>query len=115
VAFYFRVPLDVALQRIVMGRPDLKFYEAGLDIGLSVDPLESFKLFQERIVNEYELMIDEFNFTVMDATKTIEDQQRQMRSIVKKYLPRNRRLAGAGKSESKTDAKPDAKAEPKSA
>src|ERR1700694_5228922 len=79
VAFYFRVPLDVALDRIVMGRPDLKYYEAGLDIRLSRDPLESFRLFQARIVEEYEAMIDEFSFTVMDATKTIEDQQRQMR------------------------------------
>ena len=95
VAFYFRVPLDVALDRIVMGRPDLKYYEAGLDIGLSRDPMESFRLFQARIIEEYENMIDEFEFTVMDATRTIEDQQRHMRSIIKKYLPRRRRLGSA--------------------
>ena len=107
VAFYFRVPLDVALDRIIMGRPDLKYYEAGLDIGLSPDPLESFKLFQARIVDEYDNMVEEFNFTVMDATKTIEDQQRQMRAIVKKFLPRNRRLSASTKA--------DVKPEPKSA
>ncbi|MBC5806777.1 MAG: thymidylate kinase [Candidatus Eremiobacter antarcticus] len=94
VTFYFRLPLEVALNRIVQGRPDLKYYEAGLDIGLSRDPLESFKLFQGRIVEEYENMTSEFNFTVMDATRTIEDQQRQMRAIVKKHLPRRRRLVG---------------------
>lgn len=117
-AFYFRVPLDVALDRIIMGRPDLKHYEAGLDIGLSDNPLESFKLFQARIIEEYELMIDEFNFTVMDATRTIEDQQRQLRSIVKKYMPRNRRLAGAGKADasaSKLEPKSEAKPEQRSA
>jgi dTMP kinase len=102
MAFYFRVPLDVALERIIMGRPDLKYYEAGLDIGLSVDPMESFKLFQARIVAEYEKMVDEFNFTVMDATKTIEDQQRHMRNIVKKHLPRKSRLSGTGRPESKS-------------
>jgi dTMP kinase len=107
VAFYFRVPLDVALDRIVMGRPDLKYYEAGLDIGLSTDPLESFKLFQARIVDEYERMIDEFELTVMDATKTIEEQQRQMRSVVKKFLPRRRRLGA------KTETKPEIRHEPR--
>ena len=108
VAFYFRVPLDVALDRIVMGRPDLKYYEAGLDIGLSADPLESFKLFQARIIDEYERMVDEFELTVMDATKTIEEQQRQMRSIVKKFLPRRRRLGAGVKPEAKTEpAKPE--------
>ncbi len=93
LVFYFRVPLEVALERIMMGRPDLKFYEAGLDIGLSSDPLESFKLFQARIIEEYEKMIGEFEFTVMDATQSIEEQQRAMRAIVKKHLPRRRRLA----------------------
>jgi dTMP kinase len=119
VAFYFRVPLDVALERIVMGRPDLKYYEAGLDIGLSTDPLESFKLFQARIVDEYERMIDEFELTVMDATKTIEEQQRQMRSIVKKFLPRRRRLGAGAKAEAKPEIRheprPESKLEPKSA
>jgi dTMP kinase len=102
VAFYFRVPLDVALDRIVMGRPELKYYEAGLDIGLSSDPMESFKQFQARIIEEYEKMTSEFNFTVMDATKTIEEQQRQMRNIVKKNLPRKSRLSA-------TPARPEAK------
>jgi len=37
-AFYFRVPLDEALRRILMGRPELKYYEAGMDLGLSDDP-----------------------------------------------------------------------------
>jgi len=45
VAFYFRVPLEESLNRILGGRPKLKFYEAGLDIGLSDDPYESFALF----------------------------------------------------------------------
>lgn len=93
IVFYFRVSLEIALDRIVMGRPDLKYYEAGLDIGLSPDPLESFKLFQARIIEEYEKMVGEFGFTVMDATKTIEDQQRQMRHLVKKALPRKSRLS----------------------
>ena len=35
VALYFRVPLDESLRRIVQGRPSLKFYEAGMDLGLS--------------------------------------------------------------------------------
>lgn len=100
VTFYFRVPLDVALQRITMGRPDLKYYEAGLDIGLSKDPLESFRLFQARIIEEYEKMVDEFKFTVLDATKTIEQQQQQMRAVVKRHLPRTRRLTGIEQLES---------------
>ncbi|HZR39258.1 MAG TPA: thymidylate kinase [Ktedonobacteraceae bacterium] len=92
MAFYFRVPLDVSLSRILTGRSELKYYEAGMDLGLSNDPHESFKLFQQRIVNEYESMINEFGLTVMDATLPIPEQQRQMRTLVYPHLQGVRRL-----------------------
>lgn len=86
IALYFRVPLDISLDRILTGRAQLKYYEAGLDIGLSKDTEESFKLFQARIVQEYESMKDEFNLTIIDGTLTIEEQQQQVRSIVSGLL-----------------------------
>jgi dTMP kinase len=92
VAFYFRVPLEVALSRLVSGRNGFKFYEAGLDLGLSEDPEESFKLFQGRIIDEYEKMVPEFDITVIDATQPIERQQAQMRQIVKARLDKARQL-----------------------
>src|SRR6188474_2024044 len=42
ITFYFNVSLDVALKRITDGRPQLKFHEAGMDMGYSSDPQESF-------------------------------------------------------------------------
>ncbi|MGB8346260.1 MAG: thymidylate kinase, partial [Ktedonobacteraceae bacterium] len=92
VAFYYRVPLEVSLSRILSGRTELKYYESGMDLGLSNEPRESFKLFQQRIVNEYETMIDEFGLTVMDATLPIPEQQRRMRQIIRPYLRGVRRI-----------------------
>lgn len=86
LAFYFRVPLDESLKRILAGRPTLKFYEAGLDIGLSDDPYESFALFQGRILEEYEKMVDEFGLTVIDATQRLVDQQEMVRKIIQPQL-----------------------------
>jgi dTMP kinase len=43
---------------------------------------ESFRIFQGRILEEYEAMADEMGFHVIDATQSIEAQQRQMRKIV---------------------------------
>src|SRR2546422_3966003 len=48
LAFYFRVPLEVALKRILSGRPSLKWYEAGMDLDLSPDAQDSYRLFQSR-------------------------------------------------------------------
>ena len=86
VAFYFRVPMEVSLERIMSGRPTLKYYEAGLDVGLSSDPYESYELFQGRILEEYEKMIDEFGLTVIDATLPLLEQQDQVREMAEPHL-----------------------------
>jgi dTMP kinase len=84
--FYFRVPLDVALRRILGGRNAIKYYEAGMDLGLSRNTEESFRIFQGRILDEYEAMVEEMGFRVIDATQSIEKQQGQMREIVMEVL-----------------------------
>jgi len=86
VAFYFRVPLTESLERILVGRPELKFYEAGLDLGLSEDPYESFRQFQGRILEEYEYIVDESGLTVVDATQPLVRQQARMRQLVQPHL-----------------------------
>jgi dTMP kinase len=92
VAFYFRIPLEVAMKRLTDGRNGFKFYEAGMDLDLSEDEMQSFRLFQSRIIEEYEKMVPEFDLTAVDATLPIEEQQAQMRQIVKAKLAQAKRL-----------------------
>lgn len=86
IVFYFDVPLQVALNRILVGRPQLKFHEAGMDLGLSDDPFESFRIFQGLIYDEYKRMKQEFDFVVINATMPPEKQQQIMRGIIQKKL-----------------------------
>jgi dTMP kinase len=86
IAFYFRVPLETAIHRLLDARDGFKHYEAGMDLDLSDNSVESFRMFQGRILAEYEKMIPEFGLTVIDATLPIEVQQSQVRQIVKTHL-----------------------------
>ena len=93
VAFYFKVPIEVAISRVLGGtRGQFKYYEAGMDMNLNPDVNESFRLFQSRILVQYEKVVDEFQLITMDATKDIEAQQNDMRRLVgealKDYKPR---------------------------
>lgn len=83
---YFRLPLETALGRILEGRPQLKYFEAGMDLGLSGDAVESFKIFQGSIMKQYEALADKYNFTVLDATKNIHSQQEIVRNLVKERI-----------------------------
>lgn len=86
LAFYYRVPLEISLRRILSGRAELKYYEAGMDLGWSSDPLESFCLFQQQVVSEYEAMVREFGLVGMDATLPIAAQQRRARELIRPHL-----------------------------
>jgi dTMP kinase len=86
IPFYFRVPLEVSLKRILGARAGLKYYEAGMDLNLSDDIEESFRLFQGMIKERYEAMVEEFGLTVIDATRSIEDQQDEVRALVEREL-----------------------------
>lgn len=86
LAFFFKAPLQVAVNRIISARPNLKYYEAGMDMGWSDDPEESFTTFQGKILEEYDRMVDEFGLTPIDATRSIEEQQRETRALISEYL-----------------------------
>lgn len=88
IVFYFQVPIETGMKRILTGRPKLKYYEAGMDLNLSNDEYESYRLFQSKIVDQYEKMARREGFAVIDGTLDIEPQQTIMRRQVLRLLPR---------------------------
>ncbi|MDE3098129.1 MAG: thymidylate kinase [Verrucomicrobiota bacterium] len=82
ITMFFKADLEVSLNRILEGRPKLKFFEAGMDLRLSADPYESFRIFQGRILEQYMAMAQEFNFVVMDANQPVGRQQALLRRLV---------------------------------
>jgi dTMP kinase len=82
IALYFRVPIDVSVDRLMARRVKLKFYEAGMDLGWSTNPIESFRLFQGKVLEEYDRLVDEFGLQVVDAKASITEQQRYVRTLV---------------------------------
>src|SRR5688572_8667030 len=82
LTFFFKADLEVSLHRILEGRPQLKYFEAGMDLRLSTDPYESFRIFQGRILELYQAMSTEFKFMMIDANQTVEAQQALVRQVI---------------------------------
>jgi dTMP kinase len=83
---YFRVTIDVSLDRLLARRVKLKFYEAGMDLAWSSNPTESFRLFQSKVLEEYDRIVPEHDLQVVDARASITDQQRILRRLVSESL-----------------------------
>ena len=86
LTFFFRAPIDVSLERLLAGRAKLKYYEAGMDLGLSADLVESFRLFQGRVLEIYDQLAAEFGLRVIDASQDIAGQQKIVRRMTGEVL-----------------------------
>ena len=57
-----------------------------MDVGWSSQPLESFRIFQGKVLDEYDRLVDEFGLSVVNAVGSITDQQRVFRRLVSQHL-----------------------------
>ena len=96
LTLYFRVPIEVSLDRLMARRVKLKFYEAGMDLGWSTNPVESFRMFQGKVLDEYDHLVDEFGMEVVDARSSITTQQRTVRALIAQRVQLRRGDAPAG-------------------
>ena len=86
LAVYFRVPIETSIDRLLARRVKLKFYEAGMDMGWSSNLVESFRIFQGKVLDEYDKLVEEFGLSVVNATGSITEQQRIFRRLVSQHL-----------------------------
>ena len=82
---YFDVSAKVSLDRICTNRQP-KFYEAGMDLKLSNNPYKSYVIFQNRVIEQYKNMIDEYSLVQIDANDTIHQKQQYFRRLVTEVL-----------------------------
>jgi dTMP kinase len=86
LTLYFRVPIDISLERLLAGRAKLKYHEAGMDVTHAGDPVASFRRFQSRVLAIYDHLGGEFGLKPIEATGEIPAQQRLVRKMVQEVL-----------------------------
>ena len=70
LAFYFRIPVQIAADRAI-GRNPLKHYEAGMDVRYSENIIDSFKKFQTKVIEWYDILAEQNGMHVIDGTAPV--------------------------------------------
>src|SRR5574344_1799332 len=83
--FYLDIPVEVLLKRVI-GTTGLDYWESGRDIGLSTDFYKSFKIYQNKCLEQYNKIKDEYGFITLDGTRSIEEIHFDIRKHVQKLL-----------------------------
>ena len=86
LTLYFDVPPEVGYQRIVEGRPTLKWYEAGLDMGWTLNPFESYRILQGKIKGIYDTLVEQNRIVRVDALGSVSEVQERVRGVFSEHI-----------------------------
>ncbi|MBP6715303.1 MAG: dTMP kinase [Acidobacteria bacterium] len=83
--FYLKLDAD-ALARRVLERGGMDYWESGMDMKAGDDIYESFRTYQRQLIKEYAAMSDEFDFRVIEAKRSVNNIQEELRKQVGEFL-----------------------------
>jgi dTMP kinase len=98
--YYLHAEVDTLVSRVVLGRGAFDYWESGMDLRFGPDMYESFLKYQTRLIKALDSMVEPYEFTVIDASQSIQkifrDLQKRMASLLRRTpTPRTRVLEGA--------------------
>jgi len=90
LVLYLEIDVDGLLPRVVQGK-GMDYWESGMHLALGNDIFESFQRYQRRLIEEYNVLAREFDFVTVDARRSIDAIQGELREHVVAYLAGARR------------------------
>lgn len=88
LVLYLRTDMNSLVSRIVHGR-GFNYWEAGMDITHADNMYDSFVLYQTRMIEQFDEMATEYNFTVIDASRSVQAVNEELRRNIRPFLPKS--------------------------
>ncbi len=87
LVLYLRADVNTLATRIAHGR-GFDYWESGMDIRCADNLYDSFCVYQSRLIEQFDQMADEYQFSSIDATRPLtaiqEDLKQQIRKVLEK-------------------------------
>ena len=92
LVFYLNVDVKTLIGRVLASR-GMDYWESGMDLKHGDDIYDSFRTYQNKLLREYSSMADEFHFRVVDARRSVDRIQDELRKSVAAFLESSDRPA----------------------
>jgi dTMP kinase len=86
ITFYFRVPVQTSLRRKLASRQPISYYEAGMDLHLSDDIVDSYEKFQTRLKRGYDHLASTDRLAIIEADRPVENVLSTVRKEIRPLL-----------------------------
>jgi dTMP kinase len=87
LVLYLDIDIEPLIPRVVLGK-GMDYWESGMHLALGTDLFDSFQRYQRSLIDEYRRLAREFDFVMVDAQRSIEDVQNELRRHIVNYLKR---------------------------
>src|SRR6478672_8487735 len=85
LVFYLKTDVDTLIRRVLSAR-GMDFWESGMDLKGGDDIYDSFRAYQNKLLREYASLAYEFHFRTLDARRSIDRIQDELRKQVASFL-----------------------------
>jgi len=102
LVLYLEIDVDSLVPRVLQGK-GMDYWESGMHLALGNDIFDSFKRYQGSLIDEYNVLAREFDFVTVDARRSIEAIQSDLRENVSAYLASSRRATPAAQRPGSND------------
>jgi dTMP kinase len=85
LVLYLDIDVNSLIPRVVLGK-GMDYWESGMHLALGSDLFDSFHSYQSNLIEEYRRLASEFGFVTVDARRSIEDVQKELRTHISTYL-----------------------------
>lgn len=92
---YLRIDVETLALRVIE-TTGMNYWESGMDLRLGADLYDSFKKYQSLLIEEFDKMATEFSFNVVDARKSPEEIQDELKGYILPVLQNHKPAIGIG-------------------
>lgn len=85
LVLYLKIDVRRLIPRVLESK-GMDYWESGMHLKLGSDIFDSFRRYQTRIIREYDRMASEYGFVMVDATRSIDAIQDELRAHIEGYL-----------------------------
>jgi len=100
LVLYLEIDVEHLIPRVLEGK-GMDYWESGMHLALGHDMFDSFTRYQTQLIGEYNRLARQHRFVTVDARRSIDEIQVELRANISTYLRRSRdaeaRVRGAGR------------------
>ncbi|HXJ36972.1 MAG TPA: dTMP kinase [Candidatus Eisenbacteria bacterium] len=89
LVLYLEIDVEHLIPRVLEGK-GMDYWESGMHLALGSDIFDSFTRYQTQLIEEYNRLGRHYHFTNVDARRSIDEIQTDLRTHISSYLQRSR-------------------------